>query len=128
MIPFSVLHDPITGDVDVSQGLRFTNTLADYVKQRLDENLSFFMNEWFLDLRKGIPYYERIVGAKPDMALIDTLYRRAALLTAGVGSVPVLKSSFDAGNRTASVRFTAKLIDGTTITEADIGRPFLVNF
>ncbi len=126
MTPFTLLVDSSTGDVDVSRGLRFTTTLAQYVAQRLFDNLSFFLNEWFLNLNEGIPYFEQIIGQKPDLPLIDTLYRRAILATAGVGSISNLQLSFDRATRALSVRFEAALVDGTTITEADTGRPFVV--
>lgn len=126
MIPTTLLVDPSTGDLDVSQGLRVTTTLQQYVAQRLFDNLSFFLNEWFLNLNEGIPYFEQIIGAKPDLALIDTLYRRAILATPGVGAIKSLKLAFDRATRALSIRFEAQLIDGTQISEADIGRPFIV--
>lgn len=127
MIPTTLLVDPATGDLDVSQGLRLTTDLQTYVAQRLFDNLSFFLNEWFLNLNEGIPYFERVIGAKPDLALIDTLYRRAILATPGVGSIKNLKLDFDRATRALSVRFEATLIDGTQVSEADTGRPFVVN-
>lgn len=127
MIPFTILNDPSTGDIDLSQGLRFTADLATYAVQRLDENLSFFLGEWFLDTREGVPYWERIIGAKPDLGLIDTLYRRAILLTPSVGSVPNLKLAFDRSTRKLAPSFNVILKDGSLITEADLGRKFLVD-
>lgn len=126
MTPFTLLVDPSTGDLDVSQGLRFTTSLAQYTAQRLFDNLSFFLNEWFLNLNEGIPYFEQIIGQKPDLALIDTLYRRAILATPGVGSISNLKLDFDRATRALAIRFEAQLTDGTLITEANIGRNFVV--
>ncbi len=128
MIPFSFLTDPSTGDIDVSQGLRFTPDQRTYVVQRLDENLSYFAGEWFLDLREGVPYWERIIGAKPDLGLIDTLYRRAILATPGVASIKFLRLEFDRATRTLKPSFEATMTDGTTITAADLARGFFVNF
>ena len=125
MIPFTLVTNE-DGDIDVSQGLRFTTTLAEYVANRLFDSLSFFLNEWFLNLNEGIPYFEKIIGQKPDLGLIDTLYRRAILATPGVGSISNLKLGFDRATRTLAVRFEAKLTDGTAITEANTGRPFIV--
>lgn len=128
MIPFSLLHDPISGDVDLSKGLRFTADEKTYVAQRLSENLSFFLGEWFLDLREGIPYWDHIIGAKPDLGLIESLYRSAILGTPGVGAITALQIAFDRASRALSVRFTAALKDGTLISEADLTRNFVVNF
>ncbi len=126
MIPFTFLVDPSTGDVGVSQGLRFTPDLITYTAQRLFDNLCFFLNEWFLDLNEGIPYFEKIIGQKPDLPLVDTLYRRAILATVGVGAITNLKLDFDRATRILAVRFEATLTDGSVITEANIGRPFVV--
>lgn len=126
MIPFTVLTQGASGDVDLSKGLRFTPDLITYVAQRLFDNLSFFLNEWFLDLREGVPYFEQIIGQKPDLALIDTLYRRAILATPGVGTISNLKLDFDRATRKLAVRFEVQTVDGTTITETDIGKPFIV--
>lgn len=126
MIPFTILTQGASGDIDLTQGLRFTPDLATYTAQRLFDNLSFFLNEWFLDLREGIPYFEKIIGAKPDLAIVDTLYRRAILATPGVGSLSNLRLEFDRAARTLSIFFEAQLQDGTLITEQNIGKPFIV--
>lgn len=128
MIPFSFLTDPSTGDLDVSQGLRFTPDLRTYVVQRLDENLSFFAGEWFLDFREGVPYWERVIGAKPDLAIVDTLYRRAILQTTGVGELKKMSLVFDRANRTLKPSFECATTDGGSISEADILRGFFVSF
>ena len=128
MIPRNLLIDQSTGDLDLSQGLRFTSTLQEYVVQRLDENMSFFLGEYFLDQRQGIPFHQRIIGAKPDLALLDTLLRRAAFRTVGVAAVRNMKTAFDRSTRKASVALTAVLTDGTEITEADLRRGFFINY
>lgn len=126
MTPFTVLALGSSGDIDLSKGLRFTPDLVTYTAQRLFDNLSFFLNEWFLDLREGIPYFEKIIGQKPDLPLLDTLYRRAILATVGVGAITNLQLDFDRATRALAIHFEATLTDGTTITETDIGRPFIV--
>lgn len=127
MIPFSLLHND-SGDIDVSQGLRFTPDLKTFVVQKLDENLSSFWGEWFLDYRLGLPYMQKIVGRKPDLPLLDTLFRRGVRQTVGVGSVSAFKTGFDRKTRKASVFFSVVLADGSTITQADLSRPFVVDY
>lgn len=128
MTPKSFLIDPSTGDLDMSQGLRFTPDLQTYVVQRLDENFSFFLGEYFLNLRLGIPYFEKVIGQKPDFALLQTLMSRAALQTVGVASVPSFRVAFERDTRKAAPSFTVVLTDGTTITEASLRRDFLVDY
>ncbi len=128
MIPKSFLVDPITGDLDMSQGLRFTPDLQTYVVQRLDENFSFFLGEYFLNRRLGIPYFEQVIGKKPDFALLQTLLSRAAGQTLGVASVPSFRVAFDRSTRKASPSFSTVLTDGSEITEASLRKDFLVSF
>jgi len=126
MIPKTVLCNA-DGDIDLSQGLRFTSTLTEYVAQRLDENLSFFLAEWFLDQRKGIPYHQKIIGQKPDLALIDSLFRRACLLTAGVAAVRALRVTFDPSNRSAKPSIEVVTKEGETVTAEDLRKGFFVS-
>ncbi len=128
MIPFTLLYTAPGGDVDISQGLRFTSDLKTYVAQRLDENMSFFLREWFLDQRLGLPYFEAVIGQKPDFPLLDSLYRQAARLTVGVASVPNMQIAFDRRERRASVRFSVTLKDGSQLTDADIGQAFILKY
>lgn len=129
ILAFTVLHDPATGDIDMSQGtFRFTSDTQTYVAQRLEENLSFFLGEWFLDLRQGLPYFEKVIGQKPDFALLDTLFRRTALATPGVAVVQSLSSQFDRKTRKAGVFFNAVAKDGTLITQDDLKRPLIINY
>ncbi len=128
MTPKSFLIDQSTGDLDMSQGLRFTEDLQTYVVQRLDENFSFFLGEYFLNERLGIPYFERVIGQKPDFALLQTLLSRAALQTIGVVSVPSFRVAFDKRDRKASPSFSVTLSDGTEITEASLRRDFIVAY
>ncbi len=124
MIPFTLLSDGPGGDIALP--LAFTTDLRTYTAQRLHENLCFFLGEWFLDQRLGLPYFEQIIGQKPDLGLIDTLYRRAIQATPGVAVIKQLKLAFDRATRALSVRVEATLNDGTTSTEADMQRPFIV--
>ncbi len=128
MTPKSLLLDTATGDLDMSQGLRFTPDLQTYVVQRLDENFSFFLGEYFLNLRLGIPWFEKVIGQKPDFALLQTLLSRAAMQTIGVASVPSFRVAFERSSRKALPSFTCILSDGTEITEALLRRDFIVNF
>jgi hypothetical protein len=126
-IPFSFLHDE-NGDIDMSQGLRRTLDLQTYVVQRLGENLGFFLGEWFLDLRQGVPYFQRVFGEMPDLDLLDTLYRRTILATVGVASITTLLLTYDNARRLLSVSFECVLADGSIITQADLAKLFVIGF
>lgn len=126
-IPFSFLHDA-SGDISLVKGLALTPDLSTYVAQRLGEKLGFFLGEWFLDQRLGIPYFQRIIGERPDLPLLNSLYRRTIEGTAGVGSITTLLLEFDQSARTLSVSFDCVLTDGATITQADLAKLFIINY
>lgn len=87
------------GDFDVSQGFRLTPSLKVYVAQKLSQTLSWFLGEWFLDTRKGFPYFKAVLGQRYDKRLVDSLFRRAIELTPGVGDVPKCESAFTPSTR-----------------------------
>jgi hypothetical protein len=114
------------GDIDITQGVRLTTTLAEYAMQRLDENLSEFLGEWFLDQRRGIPYFKHMLGVKnPDMGLIESVFRRAILQSPGIGGLDFLKLSFTRDRRKLEVRFKARLTDGELLGTEDQA-PFII--
>lgn len=124
MIPFSFLQTP---DGDVDQRFIFTQDLQTYVAQALRGNLSFFLGESFLDQRQGMPYFQRILATKYDASLVNQVFRKGALTTPGVASVPSIVSAFDRRTRTLSLpTFRVTLTDGSTLTQDSLAQPFLV--
>jgi hypothetical protein len=102
-----------TGITSISAGgsLVVVSGLAQ-IRQRIAARLKFFMGEWFLDLRQGMPYYRDVLVANPNFPLIRSLFRRAILTTPGVLSLPRLLLSFDAPARQLTVSFQAVCTDG----------------
>lgn len=114
MIPTQWLQLP-NGDLDLSKGLQLTTTLAQYVTQKLRQRLRFFLGEWFIDTRLGVPYFQRVFVENPDLALLATLYRDIVIGTTGVASVRDLVLDFDKKTRTLFVSFVAVLQDGDLV-------------
>jgi len=81
-LPFVTLGlDPATGDLAIPITLlRGVDALA----QRLTTRYKFFLGEWFLDTRQGIPYFRDILVKNPDPSLIQSIFRKATLTTPGV--------------------------------------------
>ena len=125
MIPFCFIQNE-SGDVDPT--FQFTTTLQQFVGIRLVENLSFFLGEWFLDQRQGMPYWRYLLGQKYDAGIADRVFRKAALGTIGVATVDQLVTSFNRRARTLAVPvFKVTLVDGTTITQDQLTTPFVLD-
>jgi hypothetical protein len=84
----------------------------DAIRQELDIALQFFLNEWFLDTRLGLPYYEKILGKKPRINVIKGVFRDAILQVNGVNSIFDLNIDFSAATRILSVEFRAGTVEG----------------
>lgn len=110
------------GDLSLDGGgLSLTATLAEYVRWHIQECLSLFAGEWYLDTREGIPYF-KVVQGRPDLALLRSLYRRAVLAVPGVADVTRIDLQFDGATRELAVLIDCTLTDGEVITAA----PYLV--
>lgn len=97
------------GELDLTtRDLQFV-TGADAVAQHLKIRLRFIRGEWFLDQRIGIPYYSQIFVKSPNLAAVETIYRRAITETPGVESLDRFDFDFDARTRELSITFSAKL-------------------
>ena len=119
MIPRDFKQTP-DGDWDLSLGLRRTDTLTEFVTLKIPEALNFYAGEWFLDTRKGVPYFEYIWGQRPDLGLVQTIYRKALTAITGVDTVVSLVVTFDAPERAIRVTAAVRLVSGDEIEFKDL--------
>ena len=104
-----------TGDLDVSTGDLLLISGTDQTAQRLRIKLQFFLGEWFLDQRVGIPYLDRGDGSVPNPILgnkqiseaaIRAIYARAISTDEAVRSLESLDVNLG-GARVLDVTFSA---------------------
>lgn len=124
------VNDPIgialdaTGDIEIlttgiAAGIRFTSGI-EAVAQNIDEALSTFQGEWFLDLELGMPYYQELLGERYSEERLLTAIRTAILAVPNADQIVSLTSSFDAATRIATVAwevltpFGPETISGST--------------
>lgn len=70
---------------------------VELVRQRLLVKLNTFRGEWFLDLRRGLPWFEWKEQAPPQQTAIRSLVRQAIRNTPGVLDVLSLQTTFVSG-------------------------------
>lgn len=97
---------------------------ADALIQRVKLCLRFFLGEWFLDQRLGVPWIQQIFVAGPDMPKIQAILSRAIMKVPGVRGISGAVLTRDkATRRIRFERFTIIATDGTTIL---VEEPFIV--
>lgn len=95
----------------------------DALVQHLTIRLRFFLKEWFLDQRVGVPYYEQILIKNPDIAVIRSIFRVAIITTSGISAIDTFDTAFDVAIRKFTVTFTARKDDGETL---DFSKEFII--
>lgn len=99
-------------------------TGADAIAQRVAIRFKFWLGEWFLDTRQGVPYLQTVLVPNPDLTLIRTLFRRVIKTTPGVKHVGSLDMRWEKAERRLIVdAFTATLVDGSELV---MESPFIV--
>lgn len=101
----------VDGDLVIYEGL-------DATAQRLKIKLWFFLGEWFLDERVGIPYWENIFVKNPNLAVIRSIFRKAIQEDEAV----IALNEFDFvlyETRAAQLTFKAETVDGPLVFDEE---------
>lgn len=116
-----VYIDEQTGDIwtGPTGESRLTVSLQEEVRQRLYRKYQFFLGEWFLDTREGIPYFRDVFVKNPDLAVVQSLMVKVASDDPGVDTVSSFDQSLD--GRTLTISLECVLTDGTVLTLNEVG-------
>lgn len=115
----AVIRTIPAGDLDIQNHRLVLLDGVAYIRQKLAARFKFFLGEWFLDQREGVPYYRDVFVKNPNLDLIRSLFRRLILGTPGVLSLPRFELVYDEANRRASFDFEAVVTGGTVIVTPD---------
>lgn len=97
--------DPDTHDLYIAGNDINLVKNADELEQNLKIRLQFFLNEWFLNILVGVPFYADILVKNPNISNIDSILKGKILDTPGVNEILEYDSTFDNTARTYSVTF-----------------------
>lgn len=114
--------DPGTWDVAVP--LRLLRG-GEAILQRVKVRFRFFLGEWFLDQRLGIPYYRDILVKRPNLPLIGGIFRQALATTPGIKAVRELTTTLDNSRRRLLVDFDA-VLDTSNAALRVTNEPFII--
>ena len=95
----------------------------DAIVQQLTIRMKFFLGEWFLDTRLGIPYFQEILVKNADLTRVRGIYRQTILTTPGISSIETFDLEFDGATRKLTVSFRARKIDGEIL---EFNRDFII--
>ena len=102
-------------DLDLSSGTFAWLTGADAIAQNVMTRLRFFKDEWFLDTRLGVPFFQRILGVKNAEDDAAAIFRSVILSTPGVSVLDRLDVEVDRQTRNLTVSFEARSDDDDVI-------------
>jgi len=105
-----------TGDLDLTGHRLNITTGEEAIEQNLRIRLRFFLEEWFLDTRQGIPYFREVLIKNPNLLLLQSIFRTAILDTTGISAVTQLTVELDKPTRSLSLFFAATMDTGAVLT------------
>jgi len=83
------------------------------LRQSIKTRLLFFFNEWFLDSRAGVRWYQEIFVKPANIVIAEALIKKEILETEGVIALLSFDVEFDTSNRHMKVlSFSAKTTYG----------------
>ena len=91
---------------------------------KLRSRCRFFENEWFADLRLGVPYFRIIYRKGTTLATMKQIFRRIILSVPQIASIDSLAITIDKQARKAFIDAQAFSDDGRTITISE--EPFIL--
>lgn len=77
------------------------------VRQSADIRLQFFMEEWFLDLSAGMPWFQEILIKNPNIPAITEVFRAQLLAVPGILDIEQLGVDYTSSTRTLRVNWRA---------------------
>jgi hypothetical protein len=107
------------GDLALSGGNPVLQSGPAHVRQKIASRFLWWLGEWFLDQRQGVPYYRDVFVKNPDLSVIRSVFRRVLLSTPGVLSVDEFDLIYEPADRTLAFAFHATVEGGVVIVTPD---------
>lgn len=85
------------------------------VAAHVETRFRFFLGEWFLDTREGVPYLEIFFVKNPDVSVLKQILRYVIVTTPGIADLVDFSLSYVPDARQVTYQFLAVADDGTTV-------------
>lgn len=106
-MPYDLAMDMTSGDLVLRDGDVLLVDNAERVAQQILITLRFWLGEWFLDTKDGIPYLEYVLVKSPNLLHIRQIFTEAMEKVDGVKRVEEMNLVFDVKNRSLRVDYEA---------------------
>ena len=104
-MPHDLAMNMATGDLVLRDGDVLLIDNAERVAQQILITLRFWLGEWFLDTKDGIPYLEYVLVKSPNLLHIRQIFTEAMEKVDGVKRVEEMNLAFDVKNRSLRVDY-----------------------
>ncbi len=105
-----------------ANGGRYFSTGLEGIRQAINIKLLTFLGEWFLDLTKGVPFFELVLVKAPNFPAIKAELSTQILAVSGVRSITSLVLTFNKSTRNLSITWgvdtTLGALTGVTTSQA----------
>ena len=101
-----------TGELDLLDNDLYLTTGQDAIVQHIKQRLQTFLEEWFLDTRIGIAYFQQILKKNADPVIIDSILKREIINTPGIIELTSFDLDMDESNRLLTLTFEARSTAG----------------
>ena len=101
-------------DIDITNGQLSLTSAANKnaISQHLKQRLKFYLGEWFLDNRDGVPYIQQILKKAPNPVIVDSAFKKAISETPGIISIQEYDIDINNQTRELQLTFKARTIEG----------------
>lgn len=106
-MPHDLAMNMATGDLVLRDGDVLLIDNAERVAQQILITLRFWLGEWFLDTKDGIPYLEYVLVKSTNLLHIRQIFTEAMEKVDGVKRVEEMNLAFDVKNRSLRVDYEA---------------------
>ena len=86
------------------------------ISQKVENRFRFFLGEWFLDTREGVPYFQQILVKAPSVQVIRQLFLKVITTTPGISDVVDFNMQYDGAERTLFYQWTGTTDAGDPIS------------
>ena len=94
------------GDLVIKDFDLMLTSYKQILKQALQQELKTFKGDWFLDIDKGLPYYQDILGQRNSIDSVRAIFIEAIKSVSGVKEIVDLELNLNGKDRSLDVSIT----------------------